>query len=165
MIEPEFKPCQADFWVHNHRHNATLPISPKKTPGNPYAAKLASQGPTAGQKCCSLYISSKDTHQGDGHSLCSQQCLRTTPGLTTFWLIHVDVWQKTKFCKTIILQLKNSGTNPEFKNSGANLVLNIAIQPPEWQDFSTLDKNVNDAHKCLHPGWDLENPSESLYFE
>ena len=24
------------------------------------------------------------------------------------WLIHVDVWQKpTKFCKTIILQLKN----------------------------------------------------------
>ena len=22
------------------------------------------------------------------------------------WLIHVDVWQKTKFCKTIILQLK-----------------------------------------------------------
>jgi hypothetical protein len=23
------------------------------------------------------------------------------------WLILVDVWQKTKFCKAIILQLKN----------------------------------------------------------
>ena len=22
------------------------------------------------------------------------------------WLIHVDIWQKTKFCKAIILQLK-----------------------------------------------------------
>ena len=161
MTEPEFKPCQADFWVHNHRHNTTLHISPKKTPGNPHAAKLASQGPTAGQKWCSFYIISKEMVR----SLCSQQRLRTTPGLTTFWLIHVDVWQKTKFWKAIILQLKNSGTNPEFKNSGANLVLNIAIQPPEWQAFSTLDKNINDANKCLHPGWDLEKPSESLCFQ
>ena len=27
------------------------------------------------------------------------------------WLIHVDIWQKTtKFCKSIILQLKNKLT-------------------------------------------------------
>ena len=24
------------------------------------------------------------------------------------WLIHVDIWQKTKFCKVIIFQLKNN---------------------------------------------------------
>ena len=28
------------------------------------------------------------------------------------WLIHVDIWQKaTKFCKAIILQLKNKLKN------------------------------------------------------
>ena len=27
------------------------------------------------------------------------------------WLIHVEVWQKTKFCKAIILQLKNKYIN------------------------------------------------------
>ena len=32
------------------------------------------------------------------------------------WLIHVDVWQKpTKFCKLIILQLKNNKTNKQTK--------------------------------------------------
>ena len=33
------------------------------------------------------------------------------------WLIHVDVWQKpTKFCKAIILQLKNKGKKTELVN-------------------------------------------------
>ena len=31
------------------------------------------------------------------------------------WLIHVDVWQKTKFCKAIILQLKNKLIKKEEK--------------------------------------------------
>ena len=32
------------------------------------------------------------------------------------WLIHVDVWQKTKFCKAIILQLKNKLIKKEKKS-------------------------------------------------
>ena len=33
-------------------------------------------------------------------------------GLVQLWLIHVDIWQKTKFCKAIILNLLKN----KFKN-------------------------------------------------
>ena len=45
--------------------------------------------------------------------------VNTLPGARTYvylWLIHVDVWQKpTKFCKAIILQLKNKIFKKEVK--------------------------------------------------
>ena len=67
------------------------------------------------------------------------------------WLIHVDVWQKTKFCKEIILQLKNKlkksilcshragslaeytctfwpGNGPPFCNSGFILSTKMTLQ-------------------------------------
>lgn len=54
--------------------------------------------------------------------------------------------------------------HPTFKNSGANSLLNIAIQAPELQAFSNSWRRDQLRKQVFVSGWDLEKPSEALYF-
>ena len=58
------------------------------------------------------------------------------------WLIHVEVWQKTtKFCKAIILKLKN-----KFKKIVKYLGINLTkeVKNAYLENYKTLMKEIGD---------------------
>ena len=62
------------------------------------------------------------------------------------WLIHVDVWQKpTKFCKLIILQLKNNKkqTKKQSKNSSSKKKKKKDKKPPQLKLHDSESHSFN----------------------
>ena len=79
------------------------------------------------------------------------------------WLIHVDIWQKTtKFCKAIILQLKNFKNQKKKKKKLNIKYINIMVSRPNtsWQidggkvetvtDFIFLGSKITADSDCSH---------------
>ena len=48
------------------------------------------------------------------------------------WLIHVDVWQKTKFCKAIILHFKNKLKRCDLHNMQGTCLTDAFLNISKW---------------------------------
>ena len=60
------------------------------------------------------------------------------------WLIHVDVWQKpTKFCKLIILQLKNNKTNKQTNKINQK---NLPVKKKKYKNPPQLELHDSESH-------------------
>ena len=81
------------------------------------------------------------------------------------WLIHFEVWQKTKFCKAIILQLKNKLIETNQRKVKIDTRDSIKVEHLCIKVLTVWKGNLWDGGKCLQILCLIHSSIQNIYIE